>query len=95
MTRIESGALELRPTAVAFDELVAEALASLGGIVSPGRVAVDAPADLPLLHLDHVLMSQVLANLLENADRLSPDDSVIRVTARTAPAARPPASRSR
>jgi two-component system, OmpR family, sensor histidine kinase KdpD len=85
MTRIEAGALELRPTAVGFDELVDEALASLGGIVSPGRVAVDAPADLPLLHLDHVLMGQVLANVLENAERLSPDDSIIRVAARTAP----------
>ena len=85
MTRIEAGALELRPTAVGFDELVDEALASLGGIVAPGRVAVDAPADLPLLHLDHVLMGQVLANVLENAERLSPDDSVIRVAARTAP----------
>ncbi len=85
MTRIEAGALELRPTAVGFDELVDEALASLGGIVSPGRVAIDAPADLPLLHLDHVLMGQVLANVLENAERLSPDDSIIRVTARTAP----------
>ena len=53
--------------------------------MSPGRVAVDAPDDLPLLHLDHVLMSQVLANVLENAERLSPDDSVIRVAARTAP----------
>ena len=30
-------------------------------------------------------MSQVLANVLENAERLSPDDSVIRVAARTAP----------
>ena len=85
MTRIEAGALELRPTAVAFDELVAEAMASLGGIVAPGRIAVDAPPDLPLLHLDHVLMSQVLANVLENAERLSPGDSVIRVAARTAP----------
>ena len=43
MTRMEAGALELRPTAIAFDELVDEALASLGGIVTPGRVAVDAP----------------------------------------------------
>ena len=85
MTRIEAGALELRPTTVGFDELVDEALASLGGIVSPGRVGVDAPADLPLLHLDHVLMGQVLANVLENAERLSPADSTIRVTARTAP----------
>ena len=32
-------------------------------------------------------MSQVLANVLENAERLSPHDSVIRVTARRAPGA--------
>lgn len=85
MTRIEAGALELRPTTVAFDELVTEAVASLGGLVSPGRIRVDAPDDLPLLHLDHVLISQVLANVLENAERLSPDDSSISVAARTAP----------
>ena len=96
MTRIEAGALELRPTAVGFDELVDEALASLGGIVAPGRVAVDAPADLPLLYLDHVLMSQVLANVLENAERLCPADSAIRVTARASHrGAGRPGSRSR
>ena len=48
MTRIEAGALELRPTTIGFDELVAEALASLGGLVAPGRIRVDAPDDLPL-----------------------------------------------
>ncbi len=85
MTRLEAGALELRPSTVDFRDLVDEALALLGGIVAPGRVTVDAPADLPLLHLDHVLMGQVLANVLENAERLSPDGSVIRVTARAAP----------
>jgi two-component system, OmpR family, sensor histidine kinase KdpD len=85
MTRIEAGALELRPTTVNFDELVDEALASLGGIVTPSRVRIDAGTGLPLLHLDHVLISQVLANVLENAERLSPANSVIRVAARTAP----------
>ncbi len=85
MTRLEAGALELRPTGVDFRELLDEALALLGGILTPGRVAVDAPVNLPPLHLDHVLMSQVLANVLENAERLSPDGSVIRVMARTAP----------
>ena len=85
MTRIEAGALELRPVAVGFDELVDEALASLGGNMAPGRITVDAPADLPLLRLDHVLMGQVLANVLENAERISPADSVIRVAARTVP----------
>jgi two-component system, OmpR family, sensor histidine kinase KdpD len=85
MTRIEAGALELRPVTLAFDELVNEALGSLDGIIGSGRVVVEDPVDLPLLHIDHVLISQVLANLLENADRVSPEDSVIRVTGRVAP----------
>ena len=85
MTRIEAGALELRPVTLAFDELVTEALGSLDGLIGAGRVVVEEPAGLPLLHIDHVLISQVLANLVENADRLSPVGSVIRVTGRVAP----------
>ncbi len=85
LTRIEAGALELRPTAIAFDELLDEALALLSGLVVPGRVVTEAPASLPLLHIDHVLISQVLANLLENAARLAPDSSAIEVRARVAP----------
>jgi two-component system sensor histidine kinase KdpD len=84
MTRLEAGALELRPMTIGFTDLVDEAVALLGGILAPGRVTVDAPEGLPLLHLDHFLMSQVLANVLENAERLSPGDSVIRVAARRA-----------
>jgi two-component system sensor histidine kinase KdpD len=82
MTRIEAGALELRPSSMPLGELVEEALGSLGGIVPTDRVEVDAPTDLPLLVVDHVLMSQVLANILDNAARLSPVDSTIVVSAR-------------
>jgi two-component system, OmpR family, sensor histidine kinase KdpD len=85
MTRIQAGTLELRPTEIAFDELVAEALQSLGGGFAPGRMEVAAPDDLPLLRIDHLLISQVLANVLENAERMSPADSVIRVDARVDP----------
>jgi two-component system sensor histidine kinase KdpD len=85
MTRIEAGALELRPITVTFGELVSEALGSLEGIVPPGRVVAHSPADLPVLLIDHVLISQVLANVIENADRLSPRDSVIRIEGRVAP----------
>ena len=88
MSRIEAGALELRPTAMPFEELVEEALGSLGGIVPARRVRVDAPTDLPLLVIDHVLMSQVLANILDNAERLSPPESTIVVSARPAASAR-------
>jgi two-component system, OmpR family, sensor histidine kinase KdpD len=82
MTRIESGALDLRPTLIPLDELVDEALASLGGLVPATMVDVETPADLPLLEIDYVLIGQVLANLLENAARLAPAGSHIRIGAR-------------
>jgi two-component system, OmpR family, sensor histidine kinase KdpD len=85
MTRIEAGALEPRPAAMAVDELVDEALAALGGLLPRDRVELQRAPDLPLLHVDHVLISQALANVLENAGRLSPPDSVIRIGARPAP----------
>ncbi|HEY6473978.1 MAG TPA: ATP-binding protein [Acidimicrobiales bacterium] len=85
MTRIESGALELRPTVMPLDELVDEALGNLGGIVGRDRVRMDAPPDLPMLRIDHVLVSQVLANLLDNAERVSPVDGTIEISARVAP----------
>jgi two-component system, OmpR family, sensor histidine kinase KdpD len=83
MTRIESGALVVRPTLIPLDELIDESLAAIGGLLPRARVLVEPSAGLPLLEIDHVLMSQVLANLLENAARLAAADSVIRIGART------------
>jgi K+-sensing histidine kinase KdpD len=88
MTRIEAGALEIRPTSIPIGELVDEAIGSLGGIVGRERVHVDVAPDVPMLHIDHALVSQVLANLLDNAERVSPPGSVICVSARVAPAER-------
>ena len=85
MTRIDSGALELRPASIGFDELVDEALDSLGDMVPRDRVVTDVAPDLPLLRIDHVLMSQVLANLVENAARHSPPDGLVRIEARVMP----------
>jgi two-component system sensor histidine kinase KdpD len=81
MTRIDSGALELRPTTIAFDELIDEALGSLGDMVPRDRLAIEAPADLPLLRIDHVLVSQVLANVVENAVRHSPAEGLVHIRA--------------
>jgi two-component system, OmpR family, sensor histidine kinase KdpD len=82
MTRIESGALEPRLASTPFDELVGEALDAVSGLVPSTRVRVEVAAGLPLLAIDHVLIAQVLANLVENAARLSPDSSPVRVGAR-------------
>lgn len=85
MTRIQSGALELRrqPTTVA--ELVDEALAVLGPSADLERVQWRAPADLPLVDVDHVLICQVLANLIDNATRYAPEDTPVTISATCSP----------
>jgi two-component system sensor histidine kinase KdpD len=82
MTRIESGALSLRYSPIPLDELVGEALDAVSGLVPPTRVVVGDTADLPLVEIDHLLIAQVLANLLENAARLAPEESLIHIDAR-------------
>ena len=81
MTRIESGSLEVRRDRVAFEELVHETLDAVRDWVAPERVVVTAAPDLPLLDIDHMLAGQVLVNLLENAARLSPPESPLRISA--------------
>jgi K+-sensing histidine kinase KdpD len=83
MTRIESGALVVRSSTVSFEELIDEALHAVVGLVPRQRVSVEMDVELPLLDIDHILIGQVLANLLENAARLCPGDSLIRVGARS------------
>ena len=48
-------------------------------------VQVDVPASLPAVDVDEVLISRVLANLLENAARHSPGDSPITVRGEARP----------
>ncbi len=81
MTRIQAGALDLRRDFVPVGELVSEALATLGPSVGPSRIRWMAPTGLPPVDVDHVLICQVLANLIENAARHGPDDADITVTA--------------
>jgi two-component system, OmpR family, sensor histidine kinase KdpD len=88
MTRIDSGTLELRPAAVAFDELVDEAVGALGEMVPRHRIRIEVPSELPLLRIDHVLVSQVLANLVENAARHSPPEGLVRIRAQEVPGQR-------
>ncbi len=82
MSRIEAGALVIHPEATVLADAVDEALGMLGGLVPRSQVTVQAPAGLPLLAVDHTLVTQVLVNLLENAARHSPRGVAIDVRAR-------------
>lgn len=81
MTRIQSGALELRPQPTAVGELVEEALSMLGPSPELARVKWRAPAELPMVDVDRVLIRQVLANLIENATRYGLRDTPVTISA--------------
>ncbi|HVH74394.1 MAG TPA: sensor histidine kinase KdpD [Stellaceae bacterium] len=71
MTRLESGAIELKLDLVDVAEIVGAALERAGGILAAHRVEVAVASDLPILRLDAILFEQVLFNLLDNAAKYS------------------------
>ena len=82
MTRLESGAIELKVELIDVAEIVGAALQRAGNVVAGHRVEVDIEAGLPMLRLDAVLFEQVLFNLLDNAAKYSPAGSRIDVRAK-------------
>jgi two-component system sensor histidine kinase KdpD len=84
MTRLESGVVTLNRQWHVLEEIVGSALAGLRRELEHHPVRVDIPPQLPLLHVDGVLLEQVFINLLENAVRYTPPDSAIEIHARQA-----------
>jgi two-component system sensor histidine kinase KdpD len=81
MTRLESGALQLRREWHPLEEVVGAALGRLTRSLGNRRVTVSIPPELPLVAMDDVLVEQVLLNLLDNAVKHTPPESAIRIIA--------------
>jgi two-component system, OmpR family, sensor histidine kinase KdpD len=81
MTRLESGAVELKLELIDVAEIVGSALQRAGNVLAGHRVDVNIAPALPMLRLDGVLFEQVLFNLLDNAAKYSPAGSIIEVRA--------------
>jgi len=79
MSRVQSGALELHRELIAVVDLVTEAIRGLGHAAQE-RIVLDLAEDLPLVDVDHLLIGQVLTNLLENASRYAPDNTRVTVS---------------
>ena len=77
MTRLESGALELKLDLVDVGEIIGAALQRAGSVLARHRVEIAVAPELPMLRLDAVLFEQVLFNLLDNAAKYSLPDSRI------------------
>ena len=80
MTRIEAGVLTLVRVTTSVHDLVKEALDAMGVTLNDLRTEVDVPDSLPDVSVDPVLIGQVLVNLLDNAQRHAPPQSVITIT---------------
>lgn len=81
MTRLESGAIDLRRDWVPVVELVGGALTRLRTALSDRTVTAELPEELPLISVDPVLFEQLLVNLLENATKYTPPGSPIEIVA--------------
>jgi signal transduction histidine kinase/HAMP domain-containing protein len=91
--RIESGQLAIREQSVLLGEVVEDARALVGALLAQRRqrLEIELPADLPALTGDKTRLTQVFVNLLANANKFAPEDSVVRIGAtEPAPGSSPP-----
>jgi two-component system sensor histidine kinase KdpD len=81
MTRLQAGALKVRPEPSEMQDVVGATLSRLGDRLDGRGVRVGVREDLPLVSLDFVLVVHVLSNLLDNALKYSPEGSEIEISA--------------
>ncbi len=84
VNQLEKGQISLQPTVFDLHELVAETLTTLAPLVQnkAQHVYNDVSSDLPPVRADVALISRVLENLLGNAIKFTPQNGLIRLTAR-------------
>jgi two-component system sensor histidine kinase KdpD len=82
VTRLEAGSLQLRREWIPLEELVGVALQRLAKPLGDRKVITRLPEDLPPVHVDGLLVGQVLINLLENAAKHTPAGQPVEIEAR-------------
>jgi two-component system sensor histidine kinase KdpD len=84
ITRIDSGALELRLDWIDLREIVDRVVSAARRRGAPQQFKVDLPADLPLVRADATLAEQAVGNIVVNAASHTPPDSRVTVSANVA-----------
>jgi len=85
MNKLESGVLIPRLQWADAGDLVGTALDASHRRLQNHEVYVDVAERLPLVHVDFVLMENVLVNLIDNATKYAPPDTAIQITVRAEP----------
>ena len=81
MARLESGAVQLNRQWLPLEEVIGSARTALAPALQGRAVSVSLPHDVPLVHVDAVLIERVLVNLLENAAKYTPPGTPIDINA--------------
>lgn len=82
MSRLESGGLVLQIDFVDLQDLIGSTLQRMEGQLDH-PVEITVPETIPLIEGDFVLLEQALMNLLDNAQKYSPEGAAIEVVVRT------------
>lgn len=85
MTRIEAGALAIRPEPVDLTDAVTSAVHDLKPLLAHHKVKLDVPVALPLVTADPRMLHHMLINLIDNAAKFAPSDTAITLSARRDP----------
>jgi len=85
MALAEAGALRLDPQPASIGDTARRAVEAIRPRADAKHIAltVDAPTDMPLASFDQERIGQVIANLLENAVRHTPESGAVSVSAET------------
>jgi two-component system, OmpR family, sensor histidine kinase KdpD len=79
LARIDAKRMKLECESLRVEEVLAEAMRSLGERLTAHRVRVEQGGDLPSIFVDRELTVQALKQLLDNASKYSPAGSVIQI----------------
>lgn len=84
-TSLEEGARVLSREPLDLRALVGDEVAAFAGVLGDRVIDMRIPDDLPTVYGDRSAIEHILANLLDNAVKYSPDGTAIEVEARAAP----------
>jgi two-component system sensor histidine kinase KdpD len=84
MTRLSSGKVQIDRQWHPIEEIIGSTLTRMERALGNRIIETHVDSRLSLIHVDAVLIEQLLVNLIENATKYSPPDAAIEVSAREA-----------
>jgi two-component system sensor histidine kinase KdpD len=81
MSRLEAGALGVKPEVVQVQDLVEASIKRSSRRLARHKLVLNLPQSLPMVTADPLLAEQAIVNILDNAAKYAPEGSQIRISA--------------